>query len=434
MAEEMTVEQQRAIVLARAKAQATAAADKSYTGQILPFSVDAAGNKHFDSNAGILGAVKNAFLLPGDAMAGKVDPTSEEGIARATNFAATFSPMNPGIRAGDKVVPGVATNLVKNIEPPTAQALKDAAKQGYEQLRNMGVDYKTSAVNDLSGEIGTLLTQDGITSSLAPKTYSVLAGLAEAPAGSVASLDGLTAARRAFGHAAADFSNPTEQLAAKRAMESLDQFIARSDPTTVASGPADAVGPILADARGNYAASKRSETIADLNDAAQLRANAANSGANSGNTTRQRLASLILNDKQSAGFSPEELGALRGVNEGTFAANSTRTIGNLLAGGKGVGASLLGLAGAATGAASGHPELAAAGASLPLAGVVAREISNVLTERALSQVEKNVRKRSPLYEAMLARATSEAKIPSKTEAVVRALLLAQQQSNGGGGW
>lgn len=412
-----------------------------FEGSVLPLSKDAEGNVHFDSNAGLVGTVKRAFMAPGDAMNGNLQvldakgDVTPEAIARGYDFASTFSPMNPGVRSGDMAVPGVKGAFkTPDVEAPTAEALKAAAKQGYEELRGLGVDYKTSAVNDLSGQIGTLLTQDGITPSLAPKTYSVLAGLSEAPEGSVASLDGLTAARRAFGHAAADFSNPTEQLAAKRAMEQLDQFISRSDPASVVRGPAEQVGPILSDARGNYAAAKRSETLTDLTDAAQLRANAANSGANAGNTTRQRVASLLLNDKQSAGFSPEEMTALRGVNEGGPAANATRTVGNLLAGGRGVGASLLGLGGAVAGASTGHPELAAAGASLPLAGVVSRELSNVLTERALSQVEKGVRKRSPLYEAMVKASPSEPKLPTKSAALVRAMLMANGNRSGGGGW
>jgi len=64
--------------------------DQSYQGSILPFSVDADGNKSFDSDAGLLGAWKRSFMLPGDAMAGNVDPTSEEGIGRALEFAGTM--------------------------------------------------------------------------------------------------------------------------------------------------------------------------------------------------------------------------------------------------------------------------------------------------------------------------------------------------------
>ncbi|MBW6421603.1 hypothetical protein KX729_09140 [Rhizobium sp. XQZ8] len=44
----------------------------------------------FDSDAGLLGAMKRSFMAPGDAMAGKFDPMSDEGIGRALEFAGTF--------------------------------------------------------------------------------------------------------------------------------------------------------------------------------------------------------------------------------------------------------------------------------------------------------------------------------------------------------
>jgi len=63
---------------------------KTYEGSILPFSTFADGSRHFDSDAGIMGAVKRAIMLPGEAMEGKVDPLSEEGLGRSLEFAGTF--------------------------------------------------------------------------------------------------------------------------------------------------------------------------------------------------------------------------------------------------------------------------------------------------------------------------------------------------------
>ncbi len=419
--------------LARREA-AAAQPDKSYTSTILPLSRDREGNVSFDSNAGILGALKDAFMLPGDAMAGKVDPTSDEGIGRALNFAGAVSPLNPGVRSGDMVVPGVKGAFKDaKVEPPTQDMLRSASRRSYDELRGLGVDYSTASVNGLSGEIQTALTKDGIIGTLAPKTYSILDQLSASPEGSVASLDGLTAARKAFSNAARDFTNPTEQLAAQRAIQSIDGFLAKSDPASVVAGQADKVAPLLRDANANYAAFKRSQTITDLEDAAQLRANAANSGANGGNTTRQRVASLLLNDKASAGFGAEDVAALRAVNEGSVAANTTRRVGNMLGGGGGIGASAIGLGGAGIGAMTGDPAIAAAGASLPLAGAISRELSNVLTERALRSVDKSTRKRSPLYEEMVKQAGKDPKTPEVSAALIRALLISQA-ANGGGGW
>lgn len=416
--------------------------DKSYTGTVLPISYDREGNMSFDSNAGLVGAVKNAITAPGRAMSGELQVrgpdgrTSPAAIAEAANVAGLVSPSTPGLRSGERLIAGQGSTVGRaEVDAPTAEALKAAAGEGYDTLRNLDVDYKTSAVNQLSGETQAILYQDGITPSLAPKTYSVLEGLSASPEGSVASVANIEAARRAFNNAAKDFANPTEQLAAKRAIESLDGFLARSDPASVVSGPADQVAPLLATARGNYAAAKRSQTLSDITRNAEYRANAANSGTNVGNTTRQRLADLLISDKRRAQFGAEDIANLEGVNKGSTAANITRRIGNMLGGGGGLGAALLGFGGATAGAMTGNSGLTAVGASLPLAGIASRELSNILTERALRAANDSTRKRSPLYQQMVDQAPLVTNREVSAEALARALLASGAGiQNSGGGW
>lgn len=99
--------------------------DKSFTGSILPVSRDAEGNVSFDSNAGIVGAVKRAFMLPGDVMAGEVDPLSEQGISRAADFAAVFGPTSPAIGTGA----AIAANAPR-IERPGMEVAAAADRLG----------------------------------------------------------------------------------------------------------------------------------------------------------------------------------------------------------------------------------------------------------------------------------------------------------------
>ncbi len=78
-------------------------ASKQFSGSFLPLSRDAEGNVSFDSNAGLLGPITRAFMLPGDAMAGKVDPMSQEGINRAGEFASIFGPTSPAMGTGKAI-------------------------------------------------------------------------------------------------------------------------------------------------------------------------------------------------------------------------------------------------------------------------------------------------------------------------------------------
>lgn len=430
----MTPEQQKALALARARRRRQEAAggtapteDKSYSGSILPFSVDAEGNKSFDSNAGLLGSLKRSFMLPGDVYAGKVDPMSEEGIGRSLEFATTFSGVNPAMRVGDRAIPGADLAMKKGrVAPPTADALKEAASEGYGKVRDAGVDYSSSSVQNLARTAQSELEQDGVLAELAPKSFAILNKLQTAPEGSIAPIAGIEAARRAFGNAAKDFANPTEQLAAKRAMERIDQFVMDPDPASVVAGPAGDAASILKAARGDYAASKRSDSLTGVQEAAELRAAAANSGQNTGNAVRSRIASLLLKPKEAAGFSEAEIGQLNKVARGSRTANTTRVIGNLLGGGGGLGAGFTAAAGAGAGAMTGSPAATVAGAALPLAGAASKQISNILTERALSVADKMTRARSPLYERMQNEAPLEVISPEIRAALIKALLLQRQ--------
>lgn len=77
-----------------------------FTSSILPFSKNANGRVSFDSNAGLLGAAKRAFMLPGEVMEGKVDPMSEEGIGRAFEFSSFATPARGNPIGGNPVSVG----------------------------------------------------------------------------------------------------------------------------------------------------------------------------------------------------------------------------------------------------------------------------------------------------------------------------------------
>lgn len=403
------------------------------TGNILPFSIGADGKAQFDSNAGVLGMVKgmftgakNAVTLPRDVYEGKVDLNSDEATGRVLEASSLAMPMNPAIRVGDRAIPGVGKSLTREtVVPPSAEALKAASTKGYDTARSLGVEYSSDAVKNVATAIRSNLEQDGVLGELAPKSFKILEKLQNPPDGSTAPLSGLVAARRAFGNAGKDFNNPTDQLAAGRARSGLDEFLEGGDPANVVAGPAAEASRMVKDANGNYAAAKRSDKLNGIEEAADLRAQAANSGQNIDNATRQRIANFILKDRETAGFSEAELGALESAVRGSRTANTARTIGNLFGGGGGLGTFVTGAVGAAPGYASGSTGLMAAGLAPVALGVGAKQVANTLTRKAFERAEKMTRTRSPLYEQMLADAPVTGKKLPQREAVVRALLLAQ---------
>jgi hypothetical protein len=426
--------------------------DKSYSSAVLPFSRDASGSVHFDPNAGILGSLIRSFTLPHDVMAGEVSlpssanpsegqatyepnfigrllgsgnfeaPSAASGIGRALEMGATISPVNPAVQAGDRAIAGAANALRKaKVKPPTAEALSAAGSAGYDAARDMGVHYSSDAVAKVADALRRNLEADGILDELAPKTHSILNRLSSPPEGSTVPLSGLEAARRSLGYAGRDFTNPTEQEASRRVVGGFDEFVASPDPSAVVAGPAAAAGETLAAARGNYAASQRSARLHGVEEAADIRAAAANSGQNLDNAIRSRVASVLLDPRKRAGYSAEELAALEEVAKGTAPRELLRYVGNLLGGGGGLGAAV---AGGGAGFLAGSPGIGAAvGVGAPAVGFAAKRIANILTRRALREADASVRRRSPLYSEMQKNAPLSIPSPEARAAVARALML-----------
>lgn len=137
--------QQRAPVSFDDLIPAPKAPSKEYHGKILPFSVDEAGNKNFDPNAGFLGAITRAITLPGEAMAGKIDPTSDEGIGRAAEFATVFGGTSPAAGTGK----AIAANAPA-VARPGMEAAASASRLGVELPRAVASD---SAVIQQGGKV-----------------------------------------------------------------------------------------------------------------------------------------------------------------------------------------------------------------------------------------------------------------------------------------
>lgn len=341
----------------------------------------------------------SAATLPGDVMAGRAQvPQSEnmpggentQELGRVTDLAGLVSPLAP------KVVPSLGKAVL-----PTAEELKSAGGAGFDALRNLNVDIKPeSVVNSFSG-LRANLEKDGINAELAPKTFSILSRLGEAPADSVVTVGNLETVRRSLGNAAKDFTNPTEQLAASRAIQHLKSYLADIPAGDVLRGDASQIPKILGEATGNYAAGSRSEQVAEAVRSAELGAGAANSGKNIGNAERQKFKSLLLSDKQSSGFSPQELAQAERVVMGTTTGNTARHIANVLGGGGGMGQAVASGIAATGGAALGGVPGAAVGAAVPpVLGNMARILANKSVERQVNKLDDMVRARSPLAQSM----------------------------------
>jgi hypothetical protein len=108
---------------------------------------------------------------------------------------------------------------------------------------------------------------------------------------------------------------------------------------------------------------------------------------------------LTSGGKKIRGFDKNEVKELENIVKGTKKTNVTRYVSNLMAGGGGVGAGAFFGAPLLTAAASGNMR-AALGSAVPVAGSIMRKYSNNLTEGAVNELGKSLRRRSPLAETL----------------------------------
>jgi hypothetical protein len=393
---------------------------------------------------GIGGAAKDFVALPGRVMqeAQQSPPQISDSdvsvlsVPQAMNFAGFASPINPAVRAGDKAIPGAATNMVQVKTPvPTTQEL---AKVGGDQLnaaRESGLELTPNVLSEYAAKVKNNELR-GIHPVDAPATYRKLADIENAPSGSFVTAGDLRALRDSLGTTAQNF-NPQaarDQLAASRAIGKLDELLPSVDPKNVLAGNPAATHELFQKGSGNYAAAMRSNDITGKLDRAvtgiveraENRAQASHSGRNLDNTIRQKVASALEKPKEVSGFSDAELGALQKVIDGGKVQNFARSVGNKFGGGGGsaqtVIAALLGVGGAQYGGMPG----AIAGATIPTAvGASARSLANALAKRSLNSTDEMIRMRSPLYQEAAARA-GKTGAPTPTEAALIKALLGMQ--------
>jgi hypothetical protein len=337
----------------------------------------------------------------------------DELSGRTLDLAGIGSPMSPAARLGV----GHAGALKTQEGPaPTEEMLATATNSGYDAARNSPVTLKADAVKNLAADIQADLVKQGRLERFAPDTHGVLNDLQAAPADAVATGGNLISAREALREASRNFTNPREKSAAEIAIRKLDGFIENPPNEAVLAGTPSEFAKTASDARGNFAALRRSELLSQALEYADQNAAKANSGANVGNAERNKLAQIYQSDKKSAGFSADELAQTDRIIRGTPLANAARTAGNALGGGGGLGAAVTaGLGGAAT------AHLGGIGAAAPLVGYGLKKFSDSIGKKEISRLQEMVRKRSPLGESMPDRVVGN--VSPKQALTVRALLL-----------
>ena len=389
----------------------------------------------------------------------------ENTIPGAVGVAGLATPVNPAIRAGDRMLPGVA-KAMRPEQPivPTAQELKQRGGSLINEATQSPLEINGQVVADYARKLQQDLFNGGIHPSRAGATYQILQELERAAATGQGERSFFTPAnlqtlRENLAGVAQNFNpdHAKDQLAATRAIKGFDEFLRGLSPKDVVPGApssapatreqlvsqaltgkreAERVAGLFERGRGDYAAAMRSNDVTGVLDRARTgileraegRAQAANSGRNLDNTIRSKVESVLEKPKEISGLTDDEIAALGQVVNGGAGRNTARLVGNWLGGGGGLGQSSMTALGATVGATMGGFPGAVVGASAPLAaGTGAKAIANALAKRDLNAVDELLRTRSPLYQERVANPEMTVISPEKRSALIRALMLETQQ-------
>jgi len=307
-------------------------------------------------------------------------------------------------------------------EAPTAEQLHDAAQASYGALARSRAAYEPSAFQRAADDVERALYAERYHPRDSRGTWRAIEemraggnpGQLNTGANAIIDPAAIEWVRKGINKIPQTEARSTDRASGEVVKRALDDFIINPLPGAVLPGAANAREAARAteralEARGNWAAHKRTEALDDLVTNAQNTTGATHSGLNLQNELRKGVRSFIRqkggeSPASKAGFNDPEVAALTGYTRPTGGTNMLRMASNALGGGGGIGAPIAGLAYGTGGGYAGQyfkdePGVGAAiGAAAPLLGMGLRGVGNRRADREIADLRDMIARRSPMFD------------------------------------
>lgn len=322
--------------------------------------------------------------------------------------AATGGTVGAGVRAGANAL---QTRAARKAIPSNDQ-LRAASQSAYDEAERAGVILNKTGMGRLMRNVVTDMTQHGFLPANEPGAAAVYRELSRIAKGNV-TLKGLDTVRKMAGNAYIP-GNASNNKLTGQIIERIDEMVESGDPAMFLTGNSTKAAGAMREARNLWGRARRSETLDDAVERADLRAASTGSGGNADNAVRQNVRRIV---EKPRGFTNQERGAAERVVRGTVPQNALRLLGKLAPTGV--------VSGVLSGGA-GYGLLGPAGLALPLLGQAAKTAADKMTTRNVSKLSEIIR--SGGYSARdLARLARDNKIPLPA---VKAIEAAERQYQG----
>jgi hypothetical protein len=273
----------------------------------------------------VSGAVAKPFELLDKGATWLGDPTEANKSPLAATAIKTAAMALPMLIGRGAVPRGAARTVTPKATPaPTTEALRSQAGAAYKAAEDAGVIISKDKMKAIAEDIKATVADEGIDATLHPDSMAAL-NRVMAAAGENTSLKGAEILRRVI-QGAGKSLKPDDQRIAAIMRDKLDEHIGALGEADILAGDAQAGAAALAEARGLWSRTRKSEVIEELMHRAELSApNFSASGME--NAIRTEFRNLAKNQKRMRQFNAEERLAIERVAKGGPVENTLRLLG-----------------------------------------------------------------------------------------------------------
>lgn len=248
--------------------------------------------------------------------------------------------------AGEGVMSALGPILSKirgTNKAPTLDELAAQKNAAYAKAEDMGAMYSPTAIDDMISKIkaDTINAPAGAREVIHPKTVDKVSELSalvpKTPGGKISkkaqpvSLYDMDAQRKGVRRDIMSSPDPAEKFFGQKLIDRIDETMADVDPskvTTVKGTPQEAIDSLLS-ARDLNSRLQKVEQLSTAGRKAQRQADR-NMNPGAGNPIRQKISSILDNDKKSLGFKPDEIEGMENIVKGSKTGNRLRSASSAL--------------------------------------------------------------------------------------------------------
>lgn len=263
---------------------------------------------------------------------------------------------------------------------PTIDNLKQASREVYREIDDLGATVNSNRVTRLSNELSQSVRKEGFNRRIHPKVAAALREF-EQVEGTEQALTNIDTLRR-VAQSAATSIEPDEARLGRLMVDKVDDFLENLGPNAFVGGNKTRVGPLYRDARQMWRRAKKAEIVAEAMGKAENQASGFENGL------RTQFRSILNNKRVRRNFNEGELAAMRRVVQGGSMENMAKAIGKFGFSEDQAVRMLMPSLGVAGGAAVGGP---AGAVAVPLVGQVSRSLAQKLTRNNAQLVNEIVR-------------------------------------------